>query len=182
MCRVAMSLIFCGMLAGCVLFPAAPAVTLHPIPDTPNPMASPVDVAAIPAGSKISVQFHHEDMHTTTTGEVLHASPQGLALMNVKQQSRVMTGTPVLNKVPYISRLFKNTSVGQERMPVHWVPRHLISTVDVLEPPPPGYVAPQLAIDTTDGTDFERIGIDFDFNVEAYPAVGSEDFVVPLQK
>ena len=30
------------------------------------------------------------------------------------KESRNMSGVPILNKIPYISRLFKNTGVGRE--------------------------------------------------------------------
>ena len=30
------------------------------------------------------------------------------------KEGRVMAGVPILNKIPYISRLFKNTGVGRE--------------------------------------------------------------------
>jgi type II secretory pathway component GspD/PulD (secretin) len=30
------------------------------------------------------------------------------------REGRVMNGVPILNKIPYISRLFKNTGVGRE--------------------------------------------------------------------
>ena len=30
------------------------------------------------------------------------------------RESRNMAGVPILNKIPYISRLFKNTGVGRE--------------------------------------------------------------------
>ena len=90
--------------------------------------------------------------------------------MNCNDRSRTDRSVPVLNKIPYVSRLVKNTGVGAERVPVLWVSIRDITGVSVVEAPPPSFVAPQLQIDTNDEPYFERIGIDFNFNEPQSPA------------
>ncbi len=126
---------------------------------------SPPTVAAVPEGAEVEVMHCVNDSCTRTTGTVLKVSPAGIALMNCHVRSSHVTGTPILSKTPWISRMFKNTGVGQERVPVVWVPVHRMNTLRVLQAPPEGYVSPALAIDMTSGPeDIPHIGIDFDFN------------------
>lgn len=164
MSRIVSLIAVCGMLTGCQLFPSPTTVSeMTPIP---APGITPTEVAALPPGSKVEILWEYSHYRTWTVGEVLHASPQGVALMNARIEHRQEQGTPVLSKVPYVNRLFKNTGVGIQAVPVHWVPILHMSGATVLTPPPEGYIAPQLAINTNDGVEFERIGIDFDFNME----------------
>jgi hypothetical protein len=158
----------CGGISGC-------ATTTVPLTDNDlfteedfdlPAQISPAELAALPPGSRVLLLYVTDTSSLRVQGEVLHASPNGVALMNVTRQGWAEHGTPVLSKVPYVNRLFKNTGVGTERLPVHWVPIDLISTAQVVQQPPEGYVAPQLAINTDDSPVFERIGIDFDFNVD----------------
>lgn len=183
MLRMVFALCLCGGMTGC-----ATTVLTAQIPQDQDPFsaegvvfrehAAPEEVAALPPGSRVFLLNQSETSRTRVEGEVLHAGPTGVALMNVTRGNRTEQGTPVLSKVPYVSRLFKNTSVGQERLPVYWVPIHQISTAQVLAPPPEGYVAPQPAINMDDSPMFERIGIDFDFNVQDAPQE-PENFVLP---
>lgn len=162
MLRIVLLIAVCGMLTGCLLFPAS--TTVSGLPPIPVSGVGPTEVGAVSPGSKVEILWEHDGYRTRTVGEVLHASPQGIALMNARIEHRDEHAAPVMNKVPYVSRLFKNTSVGIQAVPVHWVPILNMTSTSVLAPPPEGYVAPQLAIDTTAGVQFERIGIDFDFN------------------
>ena len=69
----------------------------------------------------------------------------------VKEQ-RQTRGTPVLHKVPYVSRVFKRTGLGTSYLPLPdgvTVPRSKIVTA---------FPATTVAVD--------RIGVDFDFNVQ----------------
>jgi len=132
----------------------------------PAPGITPTEVAALPPGSKVEILWEFSHYHTRTVGEVLHASPQGVALMNARIEHRQEQATPGMSKLPYLGRLYKNSIVGARVLPVEWVPILHMTTARVLTPPPEGYVAPQLAINTQDGQEFERIGIDFDFNME----------------
>ncbi len=162
--RIMLLIVVSGMLTGCQLFPSPS--TVSDLPPIPISGVRPTEVAALPPGSKVEILWELENHRTRTVGEVLHASPQGIALMNTRIEARHEQGTPVMSKVPYVNRLFKNTGVGIQAVPVHWVPILHMTTARVLEPPPEGYVAPQLAIDTTIAREYERIGIDFDFNVD----------------
>lgn len=129
----------------------------------PSPQSS-AELAALTPGSRVRLSHHSENLELRVEGEVLHASPEGVALMNVTRRASSQQATPILHKVPHVSRLFKNTGVGVEQVPVYWMPNYLISATEVVAPPPEGYVAPQLDINTQSGPVFERIGIDFDFN------------------
>ena len=54
---------------------------------------------------------------STQVGTVVSVPDGGTVLLGgVKRlrESRNMAGVPILNKIPYISRLFKNTGVGRE--------------------------------------------------------------------
>jgi type II secretory pathway component GspD/PulD (secretin) len=67
------------------------------------------------AGAAITVQQPVVDQVTVTT--VVSVPDGGTVLLGgVKQLSeqRNMAGVPILNKIPYISRLFKNTGVGRD--------------------------------------------------------------------
>ena len=156
--------IACLTLSGCTVF-------LHPISTSEvselpaDAIVSATDIAALAEGSRVHINRKQvANDRSEIVGTVLKASPQGIALMNCENHGRAERSVPVLNKVPYVSRLFKNTGVGVERVPVLWVSIRDISAVSVIEAPPSNYVAPQLPLDTSDEPYFERIGVDFDFN------------------
>lgn len=147
-------------LVGCATAPKMTAVE-SPIPQ--EPMRT--QLARLQPGEQVQVLTKQPDSETRTTGVVLHSSPDGLALMNCVTEGRASSQPPwMLHKVPYVSRLFKNTGVGKERIPVLWLPAGSAWEVSVLAPPAPDFVAPQLPLNTQHGPEFERIGIDFDFN------------------
>ncbi len=157
--------IACLILSGCTAI-------LHPVATSEvaelpaEAIVSAKDIASLTEGSRVQINRKQvSNYRSEIVGTVLKASPQGIALMNCENHGRTERGVPVLNKVPYISRLFKNTGVGVERVPVLWVSIREISAVSVIEAPPSNYVAPQLPLDTSDEPYFERIGIDFDFYV-----------------
>jgi hypothetical protein len=108
-------------------------------------------------------RFANPESRATMTGVVLKAGPEGLALANCVLEGRSIHGTPILNKLPYIGRQFKNTGVGRTVVPVQWVPLHEMSTVRVLEPPPADFVAPR--IETANSL---PRGVDFDY-ATAFP-------------
>ena len=72
-------------------------------------------VAAFPLTPEITVQ---QPIVAQTTVLTTVAVPDGgtVLLGGVKRlsESRNMAGVPILNKIPYLSRLFKNTGVGRE--------------------------------------------------------------------
>lgn len=162
-------------LTGCTVFPPVAATSATP----PQPaVCSPDAVAALPAGAEIAIEHGaSEDGEQQTTGTVLKASPEGVALINCRVEHRTYHATPVVYRVPYMGRLFKNTGVGTTRTPVLWVPRYEMTEVRVVQPPPADYVAADIALDTTYGEEFERIGIDFDFAIPSDVPPGT---VVPI--
>ncbi len=140
---------------------------------TPLPRLSAEEAAAVPEGAHVEIdrRFTNAETRATTTGVVLKASPEGLALANCTVVGTSMTGVPIMNKVPYVSRLYKNTGVGTETLPVLWIPLDQISSVQILEPPPADYVAPSIEISTTEPP---RIGVDFDWQAEEARVTGPE--------
>ena len=103
------------------------------------------------------------EMHTRSfAGTVKANDGEQLVLQDVVMinEARSQTGVPILSKVPYVSRLFKNTCVAREGISI------------------PGEIALDrskilLACELTDDNfatirqngGHERIGVDFDFNV-----------------
>ncbi|MFO0999735.1 MAG: hypothetical protein U0936_05315 [Planctomycetaceae bacterium] len=72
-------------------------------------------------------------------------------------RARVVRGTPILSRVPYVSRMFKNTSEAKETHPL-----------------PHGVTIPRAKIMVAleaGGEIVERIGVDFDFNADANGSV-----------
>jgi hypothetical protein len=151
-------------LSGCTLLDSQSLVSRADSSVAQESTVSPAAAAAVPAGAEVEVMHSANDSCTMTTGTVLKASTDGVALMNCHVRSSHMTGTPVLSKTPWVSRWFKNTGVGQERVPVVWVPVSRMSTLRILQAPPAGYVSSALAIDMTSGPEeIERTGIDIDY-------------------
>lgn len=71
------------------------------------------------AGGSVTVQLPVQDVTTVQT--VVSVPDGGTVLLGgVKslREQRNMAGVPILNKIPYISRLFKNTGVGRETQSV----------------------------------------------------------------
>lgn len=162
-------------LTGCTVFQSVATIsTTAP----QSAVCSPDEVAALPAGAEIAIEHGaSEDGEQVTTGTVLKAGPEGVALINCRVKHRTYHATPVVYRVPYFGRLFKNTGVGATRTPVLWVPQSDMTEVRVVQPPPADYVAPDIALDTTYGEEFERIGIDFDFTIPSDVPPGT---VVPI--
>ncbi len=71
--------------------------------------------------------------------------------------SAVMRGTPILSRVPYVSRMFRNSGVGRDVQPLPYgvtVPRSKV--IMALE---------------ADSEFTKRIGVDFDYNADANESV-----------
>ena len=72
-------------------------------------------------------------------------------------RAKVVRGTPIMSRVPYFSRMFKNTSIGQETHPL-----------------PHGVTVPLSKVIVALGASSEikeRMGIDFDYNADANESV-----------
>jgi hypothetical protein len=128
------------------------------------PQMSAEEAAALPEGARVAIEHRIDtsNWETSTTGIVLKASPEDLALANCTGPG-VPNGVPIVSKVSYFSRLYKATSTGAQHTPVLWLPLDQISSVSVLEPPPADYVATSIEINTTEPP---RIGVDFDWQAE----------------
>lgn len=134
------------VLSGCTMFETAPSAAMTNV----LPPLSPDRAAEVPEGARVEIErrYASADWRAITTGVVLKSSPEGLALANCTVQGTSHHGTPIVSKLPYTSRLFKNTGIGTQQVPVLWLPVNEISAVKVLEPPPEGYVAPKIEIET----------------------------------
>ncbi len=80
-----------------------------------------------PEKLKLAVGYHCEvttfpktsgwDKTTTTyTGTVMATDGNGITMRNVTQASRVEQCPPLLNRVPYINRVFKNVGIGRAHL------------------------------------------------------------------
>lgn len=170
----------CATLSGCVMFPA---ITLHKVDDFVLPQVTADQVANLPEGAEVEITSSRAPNSTSTTvGTVLKSGPQGVAMFNCVEQGRTISHSPqMMQHVPYFSRLFKNSGVGQTRVPVRWVSAHQIQSIRLINPPPDGYVAPDLKIDLDDSTQFERIGINFDFEPgNETPRITSESVITKV--
>lgn len=158
--RTLAAILVSSIVSGCTMFDTQPSTAA-----TLLPRLSADEAAAVPEGARVHIDRRFTNAETTalTTGVVLKASRDGLALANCSVVGTSMTGTPILNKVPYVSRLFKNTGIGAQTVPVLWVPLEQISSVRVLEPPPADYVAPSIEISTAEP---QPIGVDFDWQAD----------------
>lgn len=136
---------------------------------------SPRQAAALPEGARVELTRAWNELglvterqyRTQRIGTVLKASPDGVALINCTVEQWAGAGglNRQLNRIPYVSRLFRNTGVGAFTVPVVWVPLDEIGEVRVVEPPPADYAPVDLTIETVSrtGPQFEAIGVDFDF-------------------
>jgi hypothetical protein len=71
-------------------------------------------VAAGAVGTTTIQQPVFEVVNVTTTVSVPDGGTVLLGGIKRLREGRSMAGVPILNKIPYISRLFKNTGVGRE--------------------------------------------------------------------
>jgi hypothetical protein len=147
-------IVFCVAGSGCTMFPPV-ADTRDRTPGTLTNV-SPTDIAAFLPGSQVVITCKSETSSQEYTGTVMHASPDGVALLNCELLG-VYHKEPAYLKGPLISRMFKISGVGIEKVPVQWVSIRKITSVNVTALPPPDYVAPRLEINTDDRPFFERI-------------------------
>jgi hypothetical protein len=131
--------------------------------------------AALPEGARVELisetrmsgLMTEHVYRTKSVGTVLKSSRDGVALVNCVVEHRAgVVGRSNLSPVnfPYISRLFRNTGVGANTIPVVWLSLHEMGHVRIVEPPPADYIPLTLEIDTAPHNLIEQIGVDFDFN------------------
>lgn len=140
MLRILLPALLCATLCGCMSFTTAESLGLVKLVEPTHCAAE--EVAALPAGARV---------------ELAYDAPDGVALYNCVVQHRNEGGFDAANRIPYVSRLFPNTAVGAWETPVLWVPLNEIGGVQVLTPPPEGYVAPNLPLGTRSGEVYEQL-------------------------
>jgi len=112
-------------------------------------------VRLVTSASKVAEMKDGGSLDTTEyvgTIEAIDADRIVLKDASIVTRSRVERGTPIMNRVPYVSRMFKNTSTAKETHPL-----------------PHGVTVPRSKVIVALGADSEfteRIGVDFDFNAD----------------
>lgn len=142
----------CLILAGCAS--AAPSRIADVAPKKERNEAralavNPDVIADLPQGAKVELISGPTE---SIVGTVLHASADGVALLNCEQTHGSESDPAVFHR----------------HIPVHWTSIRLIVAVRVLSDPPEDYVAPRLDIDTNDAIveiDGKRKGITVDYPV-----------------
>lgn len=157
MLRILLPALLCAPLCGCMSFTTAQSLGLVKLVEPTHCAAE--EVAALPAGAQVELAYDAPDgrFRSCTTGIVLKATPDGVALYNCVVQERNEVGFDAANRILYVSRLFRNTGVGAWETPVLWVPLDQIGGVQILTPPPEGYVAPNLPLGMRSGEVYEQL-------------------------
>ena len=156
------TVVLAGWLTACSGCALTDSQASYEVPERPATLAA--DVAAIPAGATVHILQVHGHSLRSTTGTVLKSSSNGVALANCRVSARQQAAQPVVSRVPYFGRLFKNTGVGMSQVPVLWVPLAEMTTCSIVSAPAEGQpVITTEVINPTDEVIYERIGVDFDF-------------------
>lgn len=168
------------VLSGCTMFKVEPKTAAT---NDVLPMFSAERTGQVPEGARVEIErrYASADTRAKTTGVVLKSSPEGLALANCMTEGRATTGVPLASKLPFTGRLFKNTGIAKEEMPVLWVPTTEISSVRVLKPSPEGFVAPTIEIASA-GRDADTLKIGIKTADEETPAATEEKTTPALAK
>lgn len=147
-----------AMTSGC-------SIILHPVGSAIGVSSS--EIAALPPGTQVGIICRPtEDSMQNITGTVLQSGPEGLVLMNCSRLTQCVKSTPVVGELPYFNRLFKNTGVAKEKIPVLWVPTSDVESTHVMTPASPDSLPPTVDIDLSHGFVEERIGVDYDFSID----------------
>lgn len=97
-------------------------------------------------------------------GTIVSVDEDALVLNNAVKltEGRTMTGTPIVSKLPYVSRLFKNSGVGREAISIPGEVSIVRSKIQGIG---------NLTADDLAGlhktSDSMKMGVDFDYNAEA---------------
>ena len=141
------------LLTGCAMFPQKAS-----LPQS-IPQVSANELRSLVPGQWCRVQLDAvrqsgSESRTEHIGLVQSADGESVTLTEVTTRGR-NTSTSPLRRVPYLSRLVKNTGVGAEDNPNPvTIPRVQMESIDA--------ISPEEAAELKQP--FERIGIDFDFN------------------
>ncbi len=102
---------------------------------TPLPPAAPAVVVEVPAsvmGSKCAIHLHGSPRASHVYyGTVKEVTDTEVVLVDAYAEGRVERGVPVVEHVPYVSRLFKNVGIGRQTFDheVH-IPRKDIQSLE----------------------------------------------------
>lgn len=150
---------------------------------------TPDQAAALPQGARVELMLIQNrsglvtgGAHVTKrVGTVLKSSPDGVALINCVVEQRNQVVNRVVDPLPVVGRLTRNTGVGMDAVPVVWVPLAEMGNVRIVEPPPADHVPLTLEIETAPPRpEFEAIGVEFDFSTgEAFSVRAGESIGEP---
>ncbi|SFJ66586.1 hypothetical protein [Planctomicrobium piriforme] len=154
------------LLALFILMNGCATVFSEPNVATSTPQHCPPEkLAALPPGARVKIfETSSTEFTRFTFGTVLKSAPEGIVLINCDRRTQGTIGVPIVSKVPHFNRLYKNTGIGAERLPVLWIPVSEVATAHVIEPAPADYVPPHIDIEMTDDPFVEMVGVDFEFS------------------
>lgn len=108
--------------------------------DEPRSPASRATPQALPEGFPLDVEctlsIARGQVQETLSGRIQKVTDDWIVLED-KAGSATMAGVPILNKVPYISRQFKNTGVPSRAREI-WIPRGNLLYLSVDQASPAG--------------------------------------------
>lgn len=109
------------------------------------PAIDSAQVAELQSGSQVEIAG--SDPHDHLAGTVLHASSEGVVLLNCVWMERDASDQVVMKR----------------RIPSHWISVRRIARVLTIAPPPEDFVASSVEIDTSESTEYShgRMGIEF---------------------
>lgn len=111
--------------------PWALAEQTPPAASKPEPGTTGVSEDRLPIGKECVAVIDSQDGPTEVRGR-LKRMDEGWLVLHAELEARVERGAPVLNKVPYVSRLYKNVGIGRTSEDV-WIPRERLLYVRVAE-------------------------------------------------
>jgi hypothetical protein len=88
-----------------------------PAAETPN--ENTIDRLVI--GDQYTIAVKRNDLEKQYAGELVKANDHWIVLRNVREE-RTEFGVPILSKVPYVNRMFKNVGIGRNS-DILWLPR-----------------------------------------------------------
>jgi len=129
----------CSVFENAAVDPTAPSNRLVTV--------APEVWQAIEPGSQIRcvlISGNPEGLRPNTTGTVIAVHGEEIVLGNCTVTGYSMSATPILSDLPVIGGHFRSTGVGRAEVPIRQVSMFQTASVQVIVSPPPGYVAPEI--------------------------------------
>jgi hypothetical protein len=133
---------------------------------------SPALIAKLKPGQHVCLLTHSTVSRTPTSvrrsmeqvaGTIVSVDENVLVLNNaVKLTEGRMTGTPIVSKIPYISRLFKNSGVGREVISIPGEVSIVRSEIQGI-----GNLTADDLAGLQQTSDSMKMGVDFDYQAES---------------